>query len=404
MYYILCPIWEIHKGSIMHDALINGDAGILFILAGNASLWFYLEKATGAKIFNYVPPLLFIYLLPAIFSNTGLIPNESGVYDWLGDYILPVFLVMLLLDVDVKATVRVMGRGVFVMLIGTLGVVIGAPIAYMVVKGWLEPEAWKGYAVLAGSWIGGTGNMAAVSEGIGAEGTNYGLAVIADNLVYLIWLPILLNSKSFAKTFHKFTGASDKRLDAMKKAADEILVDKGKPAMRHILYLVGIAFGATYFSTEIAKVIPEFDPIFTFKTYKILIVTGFGLALSFTPAKKIPGSHELAMALIYLFVSRMGAETNVAGLAGQAVPFVAGAYIWIFIHGIFILGAAKLFKIDIHTAAIASAANIGGAASAPIVASYHDERLVPVSILMALIGYAVGTQAAFLTAWLLSLI
>jgi uncharacterized membrane protein len=404
MYYILCPIWEIHKGSKMHDALINGDAGILFILAGNASLWFFLEKATNAKIFNYVPPLLFIYLLPAIFSNTGLIPNESGVYDWLGSYILPVFLVMLLLDVDVKATFKVMGKGVFVMLIGTLGVVIGAPIAYMIVKGWLEPDAWMGYAVLSGSWIGGTGNMAAIAEGLGTSGTNYGLAVIADNLVYLIWLPILLNSKSFAKKFHKFTGATDDKLNKMKDMADSILVDKGKPAMRHILYLVAIAFGATFLSSQIANALPTFPPIFTASTYKILIVTTFGLALSFTPAKKIPGSHELAMALIYLFVSRMGAETNVAGLAGQAVPFVAGAYIWIFIHGLFILGAAKLFKIDIHTAAIASAANIGGAASAPIVASYHDERLVPVSILMALIGYAVGTQAAFLTAWLLSLV
>ena len=110
------------------------------------------------------------------------------------------------------------------------------------------------------------------------------------------------------------------------------------------------------------------------------------------------------MALVYLFVARMGAKATVAGLAGQAVPFVAGAYVWIFIHGVFILLAAKLFRIDVHTAAIASAANIGGAASAPVVAAYHDERLVPVSILMALIGYAIGNYAAFLAAWLCSLV
>jgi len=388
----------------MHQALITPDAGILFILAGNASLWFFLEKQYRWKLFNFVPPLLFIYLLPAVFSNTGLIPNESGVYDWMGANILPAFLVLLLLDVDVKATIKVMGRGIFVMLIGTLGVVIGAPIAYFVVKGWLAPDAWTGYGALAGSWIGGTGNMAAVAEGIETSGTNFGLAVIADNVVYLVWLPILLNSKRLAKAFNKFTGVSDESVMKMKEAAGEMAVDKGEPQMRHYLYLIAIGLGATWFAGLLAGMLPVIPPVFSTNTYKILIVTTMGLALSFSPAKNIPGSHKLAMALVYLFVSRMGAETNVAGLAGQAIPFVAGAYIWIFIHGAFILLAAKLFKIDIHTAAIASAANIGGAASAPIVASFHDERLVPVSILMALIGYAIGNYAAFGAAYLLSVV
>lgn len=385
----------------MHDALIYGDAGILFVLAANASLWFFLEKKTQAPLFRYVPPLIFIYLLPAVFSNTGLIVHDSPVYDWMGDTILPVFLVLLLLDVDVRATVRVMGRGVFVMLIGTLGVVVGAPIAYAIVKGWLAPDAWTGYGALAGSWIGGTGNMAAVAEGIGTSGSNFGLAVIADNLVYLVWLPLLLNSKSLARVFHKFTGVTDAHLDRMKSLAEEMVVEKPKPEMRHYLYLTAIAFGATWLAGQLAPHLPEVQPVLTASTWKILLVTTCGLLLSFTPARRIPGSHALAMALVYLFVSRMGAKTNVEGLAGQAIPFVAGAYIWIFIHGAFILAAARIFRIDIHTAAIASAANIGGAASAPIVAAYHDERLVPVSILMALIGYAIGNYAAFLTAGLL---
>ncbi|MBZ0265305.1 DUF819 family protein [bacterium] len=388
----------------MHDALINDSAGLLFILAGNAAFWFYLEKRTQSKLFNFIPPLLFIYIMPAIFSNTGLITSKSPVYDWMGDTILPVFLVLLLLDVDVRATIKIMGRGVFVMLIGTVGVVIGAPIGYMVVKGWLGPESWKGFGALAGSWIGGTGNMAAVAEGIGTSGTDFGLAVIADNAVYLLWLPLLLQSKNLAAKFHKFTGVSDNRLDKMKEAAEELIVDKGKPHMRHLLYLIAIAFGATWIATNLAPHLPVVEPVLTQSTYKILLVTTIGLILSFTPAKTVPGSHELAMALVYLFVSRMGAKAVVAGLAGMAVPFVAGAFIWIFIHGLFILLAAKLLRIDIHTAAIASAANIGGAASAPVVAAFHDERLVPVSILMALIGYAVGNYAAFLAATLCSLV
>jgi uncharacterized membrane protein len=272
------------------------------------------------------------------------------------------------------------------------------------VKGWLDPEAWKGFGALAGSWIGGTGNMAAVAEGLGTSGAHFGLAVIADNAVYLVWLPLLLQSKNMAGWFHKFTGVKSERLTQLKSAAKELVVEKGKPQMRHLLYLLAIGFGVAYFAGLLAQNIPELPPVLTKGTYKILLVTTMGLMLSFSPAKRIPGSHELAMALVYLFVARMGAKAAVSGLAGQAIPFVAGAFVWIFIHGIFILIAARLFRMDIHTAAISSAANIGGAASAPVVAAYHDERLVPVSILMALIGYAVGNYAAFLAAYLCSVV
>jgi len=174
--------------------------------------------------------------------------------------------------------------------------------------------------------------------------------------------------------------------------------------MRHILYLIALGLGGTWLATTLASVIPEVQGVFSANTYRILLVTTFGLILSLTPAKKIPGSHELAMALVYLFVARIGASAEVAGLVGQAGPFVVGAFIWIFIHGAFIVFAARLFHIDIHTAAISSAANIGGAASAPVVAAYHDERLVPVSILMALLGYAIGNFAGFAAAQLCRLV
>lgn len=385
-------------------ALITDSAGILFILAANAAFWFYLERRTAWKVFQYVPPLLFIYALPAVFSNTGLIPTKSPTYDWMGAHILPVFLTLLLLDVDVRATAQAVGKGIFVMLFGTLGVVVGAPIAYAIVKGWLAPDAWKGYGALAGSWIGGTGNMAAVSQGLKTSGTAFGLAVIADNAVYLVWLPLLLQSKHLAHRFHRFTGATQEHLDRMRETVGTLLQDKGPPAMRHLLYLLTIGLGVAFFSQSIAKLLPTFPPVLTTGTYKILLITTLGLLASLTPAKRIPGSHQLAMALVYLFVARMGAKAAVSGLAGQALPFVAGAFLWIFIHGAFILLAARLFRMDIHIAAIASAANIGGAASAPLVAAFHDERLVPVSILMALVGYAIGNYAAFTAAWLCSLL
>lgn len=390
----------------MDHYLIGSDAGVVAVLAAVTSLFFWLEKRTGWKIFNFFPPLIFIYVIPVFLSNLNVIPSHSGVYDFMGDNLLPVFLVIMLLEVDVAATVRVMGKGIFVMLIGTLGVVIGAPVAYFLVKGGLGPETWKGFGALAGSWIGGTGNMLATANAIQLDDrtVDYGYAVVADNMVYLIWLPIMLWSKNLAGKFNKFTGVSHKRLERMEEAAKELTQKKEPMAMRHLLYLTFLGFGGAALASWISGMIPELPPYLSTSTYNIFIVTLIGIGLSFTPARKIPGSHALAMALIYLFVARMGARADLSNLSMAVFWFLAGAYIWIFIHGFFLLGAARLFKVDVHTAAIASAANIGGAASAPIVAAYHNPILVPVSILMAMIGYAIGNFAAYFAAQLCRLV
>ncbi len=386
----------------MTDSLISTPAGILAVLAGITSLFFYLEKKTKWGFFNYFPPLIFIYVLPVVLSNSGLIPTKAPVYDFMGDILLPMFLTLMLLDVNVKGTIKVMGRGIFVMLAGTLGVVIGAPLGFMLVKHGLGPEAWKGFGALAGSWIGGTGNMAAVAHALEMDESalDFGYAVIADNVVYLIWLPIMLASKNFAGRFNRFTGITEERVEAMKKAASELTLEKGQVEMRHILYLAFIGFSVTALAIWLAGMIPPMGAVLTTNTYKVLLVTVFGLGLSFTPASRIPGSHALAMALVYLFVARMGAKADLSDLSTAVFWFLLGSYVWIFIHGTVLVGAARLFKVDVHTAAIASAANIGGAASAPIVAAVHNPVLVPVSILMALMGYAIGTPAAILAAFL----
>lgn len=384
----------------MENSLITSPTGILAVLAGVASLFFWLEKRTGWGIFNYFPPLLFIYTFPVVFSNTGLIANKSPLYGWMGDTILPMFLVIMLLDVDVRSAVKVMGKGIFVMLFGTAGVIIGAPIGYWLVKGGLGPEAWKGFGTLAGSWIGGTGNMAAVADGLKTSGEDFGLAVIGDNIVYIVWLPIMLSSKKIASWFNKFAKVNPDRVRMLEESSGNLAVDKGKVEMRHLLYLIFIGLSCTYLAVVFAKYLPQVPPILTASSWRILLISTFGIILSMTPARKIPGSHPLAMALIYLFVANMGARSNIGNLAEQAPWFLIGAYVWIFIHGAFCLLGARLFRVDVHSTAIASAANIGGAASAPVVAAYHNEKLVPVSILMALLGYAIGTYGAYAAAWL----
>ncbi len=384
----------------MDDAaktLVASPEGVLAILVAVCAFWFYIEQKTQWKLFQFLPPLIFIYMTPVVLNNTGVIPGDSPVYGVLRHFALPGLICLLLLSVDVGAAVRIMGKGVLVMLMGTLGIMVGGTVSYFIVHRWLEPDAWTGFGALAGSWIGGTGNMAAVAEGIGTSPEQLGLAVLADNAVYVVWLPILLASKNFAERFNRWARVDESRLAEMEAAADLEVKAEHPPKMRDYLYLGVLACGVTWIAAAVAPLLPVVEPILSTSVWKILIVTTLGIGLSLTKARGIPGSHELAMAIVYVFVAGMGARASLAGL-DQAPAFLLGAFIWIFIHGAFCLFGAYIFKVDIHTVAIASAANVGGAASAPVVAAAHREKLVPVSILMALIGYAVGNYAATMTA------
>ncbi|MHC4560356.1 MAG: DUF819 family protein [Planctomycetota bacterium] len=384
----------------MDESYISSPVGILTVLCGIGAFFFFLEERTKWKLFNYFPPLIFIYAIPAVMSNTGILTNTSPVYDWLSLIVLPMFLVIMLLKVDVVSTVRMMGRGIFVMLFGTAGVVLGAPIAFLLVRNKLPEDIWKAFGSLAGSWIGGTGNMAAVTEGLETSPEGFGLAVLGDNLVYMIWLPILLGSKHLSKAFNHLMRVDDKRIQMLENIPAETKGQKQNIKMRHFLYLLVLGFACTWAAEVVSDKLPELGPVLTASSWKILLITTMGILLSLTPARHIPASHELAMALLYIFIANMGAKADVSGLTASAAWFILACFIWIAIHGAFCLLGAYLLRVDVHSTAIASAANIGAAASAPVVASHHNEKLVPVSILMALLGYAIGNYGAFLTAWL----
>jgi uncharacterized membrane protein len=385
------------------SALIGSPEGVLAVLVGIAAFFFYLQQKTQWKLFEFLPPLIFIYALPVVLTNTGITPASSPVYDTLRGFGLPMFICLMLLSIDVGAAVRILGRGVFVMLLGTLGIVVGGVLSFLVVHRWLDPEAWKGFGALAGSWIGGTGNLAAVAEGLDTPAEQQGLAIIADSAVYIVWLPIMIGSKGIAERFNRWAKVPPDRLAQMDAAAAAHVKTERRPMMRDYLYLGVIAASATWIGGVIAQALPEVGAILTTGTWKVLIITSIGISLSFTPAKRIPGSHEVAMAIVYVFVARMGAQASLAGLA-QAPAFLAGAFLWIFIHGAFCVIGARLLHVDIHSVAIASAANVGGAASAPIVAAAHRENLVPASILMALLGYAMGTYVATMMAGLCKMV
>jgi uncharacterized membrane protein len=388
----------------MSDALISSPGGVLAVLCAVAAFWFFVEQITEWKLFQYLPPLLFIYATPVFLNNLDVIPSGSSVYSGLSTYALPAFIVLMLLKVNVPAAVRIMGKGVLVMLMGTAGVMVGAVVAYILVHRWLSPDAWTGFGALAGSWIGGTGNMAATSEMLNTPPEQFGLAVLADNVIYIVWLPILLASRNFADRFNAWAKVPEDRIQLMDAASEAAIEEERTPVMRDYIYLTAIAIGVTWVASSLASIIfdammqsnPSLQTVLSESTWRILLITTIALTLSATPVSRLPNPTAIGTAMIYVFVAGMGARATVDGF-GQAPAFLLGAFIWIFIHGAFCLAGAKIFKVDVHSVAIASAANIGAAASAPIVAAFHRPSLVPVSILMALLGYAMGNYLAPIT-------
>ncbi len=393
----------------MNTASISSPAGVMTILIGVVAFWFWLERTTRWKIFEYLPPLIFIYATPVLLSNTGLIPYHSAAYDFLRHYGLPVFIVLMLIKVDVLGAVRIMGKGVFVMLIGSVGVVFGGVMVYLLGQSidWapyfpLPEDSWRAFGTLAGSWIGGTGNMTAAHAGLEGSAQDLTMAAAADQMVYLVWLPILLGSKAFAERFNRWMKVPHNRLAQMERAADEFNQHEAVPDMTSLLSLALLALGFTWLALALVDILPPVviggAAVITAGTWLILLVTTFALLASLTPARKLPAAQPIAMAIIYVYVARVGATMDLSEASFETMgAFVLMAYVWITIHALFILTGAWLFRVDVHTVAIASAANIGGAASAPIVAAHHRETLVPASILMALIGYALGNYLAILT-------
>lgn len=394
---------------------ITSVAGVLATLSGVCAFFFWFERATGWRLFQFLPTLIFMYLTPVVLTNVGVLPAKSPVYDAIQSLLLPMLLTLLLLNLNVAGAARVMGRGLGVFLIGSLGVMVGAVTATAIVHSWLSPSVWRSFGALTGSWIGGSANMAAVSEMVQTSGSDYGLAMLADSTIpYLFWMPLLLGSKKFADRFARFTGASLPPEDEADNATADQPTSPQSPTSRDYVFLLCVALMATWYADlaatwvdqhlatwlkpTTAQGVAEATPYLTAATWRILFITTIGIVLSLTPLSRIPGSQDLGMGMLYLFVARMGATAELSQVADQAVPFLIGGFVMILIHGAFCVLGARIFRTDLHTAAIASSANIGGVASASIVASYHRRSLVPAGILMALVGYAIGNYCGYITA------
>ncbi|MBQ4864526.1 DUF819 family protein [Pseudoalteromonas sp. MMG013] len=410
------------------SALVTNNAVILGLISIILGFVFYtsnLKAGMWAKFYKYVPALLMCYFLPSLLNTFGIVDgNNNDVYSVAKYFLLPACLVLLTLSIDLKAVSELGKKAVIMFLTGTVGVVIGGPIALLITSaampellGGAGPEAvWRGMAALAGSWIGGGANMVAMKEIYGAGGEIFTIMVTVDIVVANLWMAALLYIAGRHKEIDARSGADtssiDRLIDKVQKFEQE---HARKPELKDLMLLIAFAFGATglaHFAADLLVpfFVEHYPELKKFSLHSklfwvIVLVTTIGLALSFTKARNYEavGASKIGSSFLYILVATIGLHMDITKIV-EAPKYVVIGLIWMAVHIGLLFLVAKIIKAPIFYVAVGSKANIGGAASAPVVASAFHPALAPVGVLLAVLGYALGTYMAWLCGQLLRII
>ena len=401
-----------------NTALITNDAAVLGLLAVTLALVFWTssrDKGGWAKFYAYVPALLLCYFIPALYNSLGIINGSaSKLYPVARDYLLPTSLVLLCLAIDLGAILRLGPKAIIMFLTGTVGVMLGALVSFMVM-GVIHPETvagdtWRGMTTVAGSWIGGGANQAAMKEVFDVPDNLFGQFVAVDVLVANLWMAILLFMAGRAQTFDRWTRADTSAIEDMQKRIEAFHAQHARiPTLTDLMIILGVGLGATglaHFLTDpLVAWIKTLPPEWKLADYSltsgffwiVVFATTFGLILSFTRARKLEGvgASRIGSAMLYILVATIGMQMDLGALLERPWLFALGL-IWIATHGVLMIGMAKLIRAPLFFMAVGSQANIGGAASAPVVASAFHPSLAPVGVLLAVLGYALGTYCAYM--------
>lgn len=386
-------------------SFISDPTALFAFLASILGVVFWLSTLPRfSKVFEILPPIIWAYFLPMITTTLSITPSESVTYDWMSKYLLPFSLFLLMITVDVPAILR-MGRiALIMMLVGTLGIVIGGPISYLLFSGFFPPEAWKGFAALSGSWIGGTANMVAIQQSVGTPDAALGPIIVVDTVVGYGWMGVLIFLSAFQKRFDRWVGADTRTMDHLNTQLLKLDTSRRPAGTADLAVIVGLAMAAAVLSVVLGNKSPAIgDPtIISHGTWTVLISVSAGLILSFTRLRKLeqPGASRVGYLALYLLLTSIGAKADLTAVLEAPLYLMAG-FVWISIHVLLLFLAAKVFKAPLFFVATGSMANVGGAVSAPIVASVYMPAMAPVGLLMAVAGYVLGIYAALGCAWML---
>jgi uncharacterized membrane protein len=418
--------------------LITNDTIVFGLLMLAIAFIFYTESKTSGfwfKFYKIVPGLFMAYMLPAVFTTLGwiapdweritdtgaVVQESSSLYYVASRYLLPAALVLMTLSIDLKAVFNLGWKALIMFFTGTIGIVIGGPIAILLIA-MISPETvggigadavWRGLSTLAGSWIGGGANQTAMLEIYGYNPKLYGGMVFVDIVVANIWMALLLIGIGKRKRINSWLKSDTTAIEELKDRVSSFTESvKRNPSLTDLMIMVGIAFGTVSFAHFGAGYLaPLFDKyisgiesttarnIFTFLGssffWMISISTLVAIALSFSKAKNYEGAgaSKFGSVFIYILVATIGMKMDLK-LIFDNTGLIAIGVVWMSIHALLLILVAKLIKAPYFFLAVGSQANVGGAASAPIVASAFHPSLATVGVLLAVFGYAIGTVAA----------
>ena len=389
-------------------AFFNDPMSVFAFLASLVAVIFWLSGVKRfEKFFEFVPPVIFVYFVPMLATTAGLTPSSSPAYDWTTRYFLPLALFLLMISIDLKSVAKLGPVALFMVSAGTLGIILGGPIALLLFGHFLPADAWKGFAALSGSWIGGTANMVAVAESVDTPESAFGPIIVVDTVVGYGWMGVLLFFSVWQKKFDRFIGANTRAIEETNARLAEMDRDRQPTTVKDAAFLIGIGMGVAVLCVNLGEMIPPLgDPtIISATTWAVLIVVTGGLLLSFTPLREFEkvGASQLGYTALYLLLAGIGAQADLKAVLQAPVYLLAGA-VWISIHVAILVLAARLVRAPLFFVATGSMSNIGGAASAPVVAGVYHPAMAPVGLLMAVVGYVFGIYGALFCAYLLSLI
>ena len=405
---------------ITNDAVI---LGMLMILLGG--IFYTSSNAKFAKFYKVIPALLLCYFLPSLLTTTGLVdPHESQLYYVASRYFLPASLVLLTLSIDLREVFKLGPKALIMFFTGSVGVVLGGPLAILIISkispetvGGAGPdEVWRGMTTIAGSWIGGGANQAAMYEVFEPSDKLYSIMITVDVLVAEVWMAILLLGVGRSDDLDRYFNADASAVTNLKNKMHEFSQRTARiPSFTDLMIILGLALGATGFAHLIAESVTPFIEVnmpylkkfsLTSKFFWLIVMaTTIGIVLSFTKARQYEGAgaSKIGSVFIYFLVATIGMKMNVLEIFDNPGLFGVGA-IWMAFHILLLFIVGKLIKAPFFFLAVGSKANIGGAASAPVVAAAFHPSLAPVGVLLAVLGYALGTYGAWICGLLMQVV
>ena len=393
---------------VASTALVHEPVEVFGVLVAVFGAVFWASGLPSLKrLFGIIPPVLWAYFAPTLLTTAGVIPAASPIYGWMTRHLLPVALLLLMITVDLKAVLRLGPMALAMMVTGTIGIIIGAPVVYLLFGGLLPPDAWKGLAALSGSWIGGTANLVAIKESVGAPDSIMGPIIVVDTVVGYGWLAVLLLLSSRQQAFDRWNRAHSAALEDANRRVLATVAERRPLDLRSLAIIIGLGFGGAILAIELGDRLPALDwagsTVISKTTWAVLIVVTGGLLLSFTPVQRLEqaGASTLGYAALYLLLTAIGAQADLKAVLA-APAFMLAGLVWIAIHATLLLLMARVLRAPLFFFATASMANIGGPASAPLVAGVYHPAMAPVGLLMAVAGYVLGIYGGLFCAAILA--